>query len=187
MFDVEPVPVAVREALEKELAVSGADLLHRELLAKDPQSKIHINDHYRLVRALEIIRHSGVTPTELQSRSIGANKYEFPFPFIKIGFDFEKGEYVSRVEKRTKQMITGGIVDEARACLEGGFADWAPMHSVGYRETLEFLTQNKSEDWLQAAIVQSTMQLIKKQKTWFKRDQSVLWSNQAQQLDQFLT
>lgn len=186
MFDVEPVPAEVRIQLESELALTGAENLHRELLEKDPQSKIHVNDHYRLVRALEIIRHTGVTPTELQSKP-AANKYEFPFQSIKVGFDFEKSEYVARVENRTKQMIVNGIIGETRAAMDAGFVDWAPMRSVGYRETLEFLSENHSAEWLHSAIVQSTMQLIKKQKTWFKRDASVLWSNQAQQLDQFLT
>ena len=186
MFDVEPVPIEVRLKLEAELANSGAEKLHRELLDRDPQSKIHVNDHYRLVRALEIIRHTGITPSELLSKP-AENKYEIPFQSIKVGFDFEKSEYLVRVAKRTKQMIASGIVGETRAAFEAGFSDWAPMHSVGYRETLEFLSQNHSEEWLEAAIIQSTMQLIKKQKTWFKRDASVLWSNQAQQLDQFLT
>lgn len=187
MFDVEPAPPEVRRSIEAELSQNGAEVLHRELLLSDPLSKIHVNDHYRLVRALEIIRHSGVTPTQLQSQAAAANKYEFPFPYIKLGFDFEKSEYVPRVEARTKQMINNGIIDETRSAVAAGFKDWAPMHSVGYRETIEFLADNHSNEWLQKSIVQSTMQLIKKQKTWFKRDASVLWSNQTQQLDQFLT
>ena len=84
-------------------------------------------------------------------------------------------------------MIGNGIIDETKAVLVAGNSDWSPMRSVGYRETLQFLSENQSLQWLEKAINQSTMQLIKKQKTWFKRDASVLWSNQAQQLDQFLT
>lgn len=186
MFDVEPVPPEIRAVLEDEIAKGNAQALHQELLAKDPHSKIHVNDHYRLVRALEIIRYNGVTPTELQASS-RAKKYEFPFPFIKLGFDFEKSEYLARVAKRTKQMIDNGIIDEAKTAFDKGFSDWAPMHSVGYREALQFLSEKQSIEWLEKSINQSTMQLIKKQKTWFKRDASVLWSNQAEQLDQFLT
>jgi tRNA A37 N6-isopentenylltransferase MiaA len=52
---------------------------------------------------------------------------------------------------------------------------------------MEYLSFSRSPDWLTQAINQSTMQLIKKQKTWFKRDQTILWSNQEQWLEQFLS
>lgn len=186
MFNVEPVPVEVREQLEKELLSLGAEKLHQELLARDPDSKIHVNDHFRLVRALEIIRYTGQIPSQLKAAPQN-NKYEFPLDSIKLGFDFEKSEYLERVKRRTQQMIENGLLAETEKVLKAGQADWAPLHSVGYREAVQFLTEGHSRKWLFDAIVQSTMQLIKKQKTWFKRDSSVLWSKQAEQLDQFIT
>ncbi len=108
MFDVEPVPAEIRTQLEAELAKSGAEKLHEELLQKDPQSIIHVNDHYRLVRALEIIRHTGVTPTAL--KTTGANKNEFPFASLKVGFDFDKPEFEKRVALRTEAMLAAGLI-----------------------------------------------------------------------------
>ena len=186
MYDVEKVPPEFRKKIEDELEQLGAEVLHQELLAKDPASRIHVNDHFRLVRALEIIRFTGKIPSELQAQPQN-NKYEFPFPLLKVGFDFSKPEFEKRISLRTRNMIENGIIDEVQSARKAGLMEWAPLKSVGYRETVQYLAEGQSLDWLQDAIFKSTMQLIKKQKTWFKRDRSVLWSNQTEQLDQFLT
>ena len=47
MFDVEAAPAEIREQLESELNKNGAEKLYRELLARDPRSKIHVNDHFQ--------------------------------------------------------------------------------------------------------------------------------------------
>lgn len=186
MFDVEPVPETMRRDIEKELQDNGAEVLHAELLQKDPQSKIHINDHYRLVRALEIIRFTGKTPTQLNSEQ-SHNKNEFQLPYIKVGFDFEKNDFEKRIHVRTEQLISNGIIEETADFLKKGFENWAPLHSVGYKETLQFLKENQNKIWLKESINQSTLKLVKKQKTWFKRDGAILWSNQEQHLVQFLS
>lgn len=186
MFDVEPIPEDFRQKIEDELEAKGAAELHAELLKSDPQSKIHVNDHYRLVRAIEIIRFTGKTPSQLKENQ-NANKNEFPFSYIKVGFDFEKEIYAERVQKRTLAMVNGGIIDEVAEKIQQGHQNWSALQSVGYKETLEFLQAGQNKEWLIQAIQQSTMKLIKKQKTWFKRDSAILWSNQSQQLKQFLS
>ena len=186
MYDVEPAPPEIRAAIENELATTGTEKLFAELQAGDPNSKIHINDHFKLVRAVEILRHTKKIPNVLQT-AVTDNKNALPFDYIKVGFDFEKSSYAERVAGRTQKMIQSGIVEETRRFVERGFSDWAPLQSVGYRETVEYLKGDKSSAWLTENINQSTMQLIKKQKTWFKRDPAILWSNQRQALEQFLT
>jgi tRNA dimethylallyltransferase len=184
MFDIEPVPEEFRQQIEKELIEKGAESLHEELLEKDPVSKIHVNDHYRLVRAIEIIRFTGKTPSGLK---LEPGKNAFRFPYIKIGFDFEKEIYRKRVAYRTRDMIASGIVEETKKFLDRGFQDWAPLQSVGFKETVEYLNEGRCAEWLQESIEQSTMQLIKKQKTWFRRDATVLWSNHESELAGFLS
>lgn len=193
MFDVAPVPEEVREKLEEELQTHGAETLYAELKKHDPDSKIHLNDHYRLVRALEIIRHTGQKPSEMSRAAAEQpgvrNKNGLPFDCIKIGFDFEKADFEKRVQVRTEKMIQDGIVAETERFLEKGFASWAPLSSVGYKECVQWLqsTPRPAVEDLKAAIRQSTMQLIKKQKTWFKRDKAVLWSNHEAELARFLS
>ncbi len=185
LFDVEPISEKIRTDLENELLNSGADALFVELKSRDPHTQIHVNDHYRLVRALEIIRTTGKIPSQMKAENNFKNK-NFNFPYLKIGFQFEKEFFLERVKQRTEAMIQNGIVAETEYFLKNNYHDWAPLSSVGYREVVQCLQQNKTKDWLLENITQSTMQLIKKQKTWFKRDLSILWSEHSKHIEQFL-
>ena len=98
-----------------------------------------------------------------------------------------ESEFEKRVELRTKKIIQSGIIDETREFYNQNLTQWAPLQSVGYKETVEYLRESKTQKWLFEAINLSTMQLIKKQKTWFKRVDAILWSNQEQALAQFLS
>ncbi|MFZ3229391.1 MAG: tRNA (adenosine(37)-N6)-dimethylallyltransferase MiaA [Pseudobdellovibrio sp.] len=196
MYDVEPIETTYREQIEEELKSQGAEKLFLELKTADANCQIHKNDHFRLVRAIEVLRAFGKTPSDLKLQSLNQkNKNSLPYAFIKIGFSLPKELALENVQKRTLWMIENGLIQETEKMLNQGFQDWAPLSSVGYKETCEFLLLKKSKAWLVEAINQSTMQLIKKQKTWFKRDSTILWSDCSlesfqkieQQLDLFLT
>jgi tRNA dimethylallyltransferase len=180
MFNVEPIDEKFREEIESELLKNGAESLYAELKSKDPASLIHLNDHFRLVRAIEIIRHTGKIPSQMKSE-VNENKNALKIPSIKVGFSFEKEIFSQRIKNRTEKMIAAGLVAETQSILENGFENWAPLASVGYKETVEHIKTQSSIKDLKAAIEQSTMKLIKKQKTWFKRDDSILWSDHSSQ------
>ena len=196
MYDLEPADLELRAQIEAELQSRGAEILHQELSFADPKHFIHLNDHYRLVRAIEILRTHGLTPTQLKARTVNTeNKNAFLFPYIKIGFSENKESAHLKIQQRAKKMIENGMIEEVQFFLKNGFKDWAPLASVGYKEVVDYLLHNKSKSELFDSIVTSTMQLIKKQKTWFKRDSSILWSdsgsdnqiNLKDKLDLFLT
>ena len=127
-----------------------------------------------------MLRTSGETPTQLKSKSILQNSNAFPYPFLKIGFTDTKDILLPRVQKRTSFILKNGIIEETKYFLDAGFANWGPLSSVGYKEVANYLIHNNSissiSEALFESIVTSTMQLIKKQKTWFQRDQTTLWS-----------
>ncbi len=179
MYDVAPGDAKVRKQIEDDLKANGADSFFTELSAADPLHEIHINDHYRLARAIEILRTSGATPTQLKAKAVLQNANAFPYPYLKLGFTDSKEALLPRVQKRTRFILDSGIIDETKSFLEKGFANWSPLASVGYREVANYLIHNNSRaaghESLFESIVTSTMQLIKKQKTWFQRDQATLW------------
>ncbi len=57
LFQVEPVDPALRNRLKKDAAVHDTASLHRRLADCDPETarRIHPNDTYRILRALEIL------------------------------------------------------------------------------------------------------------------------------------
>ena len=64
-----------RQTIEQELAQKGAEALHAELQAQDPQvaANIHPNNHQRLLRALAVVRTTGGSLTDhWQQKASGA-------------------------------------------------------------------------------------------------------------------
>jgi tRNA A37 N6-isopentenylltransferase MiaA len=59
--------------------------------------------------------------------------------------------------------------------LKRGLSSWSPLNSVGYKETQSYLKGEITKQGLQDLIVQNTMRLAKKQGTWFRRDEGIIW------------
>ncbi len=174
LFDMPAVPEEIRFQVQCELKEKGPEVLFEELKMKDPATaqRIHVNDHYRLTRAVEVIRSNSTTMT-----AAGEKKQKlFELETYKIGLQFTKEELLARVQKRTHQMLEQGIIEETQKMMDLGRSEWSPLSSVGYHEVKEFLLGRLSRSSLEAEINLKTMQLIKKQMTWFKRDQSISWT-----------
>lgn len=177
MFNLPKIPQQVRDNLSIEIKQkNGPEILHAELSLKDPETAIKINiaDHYRILRALEIIRYTGLSVSSFRKEFLKDEK-KFPFPLKKIGIRWDRGELHKRIEKRTEFMLEQGLVEEVENLLKEGLENWLPMRSVGYREVVTFLQSGGSLENLKAEIVLSTNQLAKKQMTWFQRDKEILW------------
>ena len=178
MFDVPQVPEETRRGLEKELAAGGLEALYGELAARDPEaaSKIKPQDSYRTLRALELLRADpeGLTLTERRAQ-FEAKREPAPFEIRKIGLSVPRETLAHRVARRTKAMLAEGLIAEVEGLRSRGLGEWAPMNSVGYKETQALLDGRLDRASLEGAIVTSTMQLAKRQMTWFKRDTEIRW------------
>ncbi|AZZ37149.1 tRNA (adenosine(37)-N6)-dimethylallyltransferase MiaA [Bdellovibrio sp. qaytius] len=179
MYDLPEVTEEIKQEVLIDFETFGAEKMYAELKSFDPDTELHPNDHYRVGRALEVKRAFNLKMSEFKN-SANDNKNKLPYPSMKIGLTFEaedKEKFMNRVHQRTLKMIDEGIIDETKGFLTQGFESWAPLASVGYLETKAYLQGQIALAELPAAITQATMKLVKKQKTWFKRDESVLWSD----------
>lgn len=170
MFEVpKPAPRA-----EAAIRAMPKEDLYNELKRLDPQyaEELSPNDLYRITRALIIIEDSGQTVTALKKSFKPA---PFPYPLLKLGLSPSREELLPRVEERTRQMLKEGLLKEVRALVQEGFADWPALKSVGYHECLKFLDGQIPEEKLAFQVTEKTMQLSKKQRTWFKRDPDIHW------------
>lgn len=195
MYPVQSVSEDLRLQVEKEIQEEGgAGRLWKELREKDPEyaTKLHEADHYRLGRAIEMIRSGGKSVTEVQAE-FKNRKSEFPYPLLKIAPRWEREELADRIQKRTDKMLSSGLIEEVQGLLDEGLESWAPLQSVGYREVLEYLSGKISREDLSPRISQGTRQLAKKQRTWFQRDSEIQWfdgkigwSNLESRVEEFL-
>jgi tRNA dimethylallyltransferase len=171
----EEVMVKIKRELEEK---DGPENLYKELLAVDPDSAktIHQNDYYRLQRALGIWRTKGISISDLKKQM---SKLSFPYPLRKFSIHADKILLEEKILKRTQAMLKLGLISEVEELLNKGYRYWAPMKSVGYRETIDFIDGKvRTQAELKENIMISTRQLAKKQRTWFQRDTDVVWVTQ---------
>lgn len=177
MYPVRAAVPEIKAQVEAEMSLPGGPgRLYLELQTRDVEYslKIHPADHYRLGRAIELLRAEGRTITDIQKEFL-AKKAEFPYPLLKIAPRLGRERLAERVSLRTQMMLKTGLIEETLDALEKDWGQWAPLSAVGYREVIEYLKNLKTLEWLEQAINQSTLQLAKKQRTWFQRDLDIHW------------
>jgi tRNA dimethylallyltransferase len=188
MYPVRQTPVEIQKQIADILKTEeGAQELYAEFQRLDPEAakKIHARDHYRLGRAMELIRAEGKSVTQIQ-KEFSEKQAPFPYPLFKVGLRWDREVLRGRVVLRTQNMLEAGLVAEVEGLLARGFGEWSALQSVGYKEVLEFLAEGKSEEWLFENIVQNTMGLAKRQRTWFQRDPEIHWFDGATGFDRAL-
>lgn len=142
----------------------------KKLNEVDPESlnHIHVNDEYRIHRALEVFFSQGKKISEVKRRS-DHNRHQ------KLGLYLDRDELLKRVTSRIDDMLKQGLIDEVQGLVNKGLSGWKPLQSVGYKEVLMFLNNEISHEQMKYLIAKNTMNLVKRQMTWFRSDSSVVW------------
>jgi len=178
MFEVDPPSEDIINEIKLKESLCGPSGLFDWLKALDFQysNQISENDHYRVRRGLEMILTHDKSMSEIKKEfELKQEKVSLKNPILKIGLDRDRKELKKRVEKRIYKMIDQGLELEVENLLLKGLEKWSPMKSVGYIETVHYIKgQLTQEEWVQK-MVQNTMRLAKKQRTWFRRDPDIRW------------
>jgi tRNA dimethylallyltransferase len=175
---------AVRARLEAELAEVGPAALHSRLARIDPDAAAGIlpSNGRRVVRALEVVEITGA-PFAASLPRPGAPRHGT----VLVGLDRAATELDARVERRVERMLADGLLDEVRRLAAAGLRDGGTAsRAVGYRELLEVLDETDGDgdgrDPDPAAlaearrrIVVATRRLVRRQRSWFRRDPRVTW------------
>ncbi len=97
----------------------GIPFLHDELMKIDPPSasRIQRNDLYRIVRALEVHRITGIPITVHQERHRFAER---EFDTLTIALEVPRKQLYEAINARFDSMIAAGFVDEVRRLIGAG-------------------------------------------------------------------
>ena len=176
MFDVPKPRPETEAAVRQRLREQGVQALHEELCRRDPAygARINPNDAYRITRALILMDDSGRTVSQVRAEFAPE---PLPVPVLKLGVSPTREQLLPRVTRRVSQMLEAGFLAEVEGLCRDGFASWPPLQSVGYKECLQCLQGQIDRAQLPGLIVEKTMQLAKKQRTWFQRDAGIHWLN----------
>ncbi|MCP4115153.1 MAG: tRNA (adenosine(37)-N6)-dimethylallyltransferase MiaA [Desulfobacteraceae bacterium] len=159
--------------LEAE-AADGADL-HGRLQGQDPESaaRIHPNDLFRVVRALEVVETTG--------RPISSFQQDHGFEderylSLKFGLYMDREKLYQRIEKRVDIMLEQGLIDEVRGLLDKGYSpDLKAMQTIGYRHACDYLSGKVSYEETVRLLKRDTRRYAKRQFTWFRRQKDMVW------------
>lgn len=178
---VPAVDAEIRTRLEAEAMNDGAPALHVRLAAVDPISAeaIHPNDALRIVRALEVYEQTGTPLGKLRAdHALGEARYHA----ILIVLDMSHARHGSVIERRAKQMLDAGWVDEVRSLRERWGDEIRPFGSVGYREILDHVRDGVPVDETLRRVRKSTRVYARRQRTWFKGEPGVSWRSERAEI-----
>lgn len=164
----------LREQLQGELDKYGKEYLFDKLKSLDPISaeKLHPNDTVRVIRAIEIALSSSTN----KSGIVNLEKKVLDNPLI-IGLNMDRELLYSRINQRVDIMLNNGLLDEVKGLYNRGFTpdNNQCMKGIGYKEITEYLDGNYDLDTAIEKIKQHTRNYAKRQITWFKRNQDIIW------------
>ncbi|MBA3687422.1 MAG: tRNA (adenosine(37)-N6)-dimethylallyltransferase MiaA [Chloroflexi bacterium] len=167
-----PAPGAEQRArLNKELATAGVGALADRLRTVDPSSaaRTDLRNPRRVTRALERSASSGGEAT-----APGAKTWEGPVSLIGISRPTEV--LYRRIDDRAGWLFANGLVEEVRRLLEAGHDPrQAPLTSHGYGEAARYLAGQWSLEEAVAVTARRTRQYAKRQRTWFRREERIVW------------
>jgi len=194
-----PSDETIRRQLKEELEQRGPIPLMEELSKADPvsSSRIHINDSYRLLRALEVFRLCGRPLSSFASpwSSSGAQSAQCGRSghcnsggnsrFLLAGLRRNREELYRRINARCAAMFKAGLKDEVKRLYEAGYTPSDPgLRAIGYRE---FFVEDEtsaiigswrlSEDLagVEALVAQNSRHYAKRQITLFASLPGVKW------------
>jgi tRNA dimethylallyltransferase len=170
-----PANSQIIERLEKDAENDGSEILHKKLEECDPVAagKIHPNDVFRLVRALEIFEETGKPISEYHNEHMFK---ETPYRTLKVCLDMNRDRLYDRINRRVDLMIETGIIQEVKGLIDSGYtADLRPMQSIGYRHIVDYLSGNTTLNDTIEIFKRDTRRYAKRQMTWFRADNDIKW------------
>jgi len=172
----------LRRRLERMADRYGDARVHRILARVDPESaaRIEARDRVRVIRALEVYRATG--------RPIG--EHHRTGPGVPPGFEWRvfvldpgRERLRAAVEERTDAMLAAGLIEETRRLRER-YPAARPLDAIGYRQASAVVRGERTVDQAQRDIVVETMRYAKRQRTWFRHQESATWFAGASQAEE---
>ncbi len=125
-------------------------------------SGIDMQNKRRLIRLIET---NGQQP---ERKSLRENT-------VILGIKTERNELKSRIEKRVDSMINDGLEQEVSALADQYGWDCEALKGVGYSQWKDYFLGSQTLSETRQKIVKATLDLAKRQRTWFKRNKSIHW------------
>ena len=166
--------VPPNQVLRTKLEQKTTKQLFAQLQKLDPRRAANIEpDHKRrLIRAIEIAKAVGRSPSKSQITNLTNNKYDI----LWIGLKPEDKKLKQNIRMRLFARIRTGMIAEAKKLHAAGLS-YKRMEALGleYRYLSLFLQNNITKQEFEAQLECAIWQYAKRQMRWFKRNKDIHW------------
>lgn len=169
--EIPTISEEVRRAVVTRYEEEGLDILLEELQRLDPDfyEKVDRRNPKRVIHAVEICRMTGQPYSSLRTET----KKERPFDIVKIGLTRPREELYGRINSRVDAMMRDGLEAEARRLYP--YRHLNALNTVGYKEMFAYFDGTYDLPTAVEKIKRNTRVYARKQMTWFRRDDTIVW------------
>ena len=171
--DIPTVDDNTRQHVKQLLEQQGLPALVEMLKQLDPEHYDFVDKQNprRVCHALEICLMTGNTYTSYRKKE----RKQRPFNIIKIGLNRPREEMYNRINQRVLQMMANGLEEEARRVYP--LRGLNSLNTVGYKELFAHFDGTIPLEEAVRQIQSNTRRYMRKQLTWFKKDDCIRWFN----------
>ncbi|NLV47286.1 MAG: tRNA (adenosine(37)-N6)-dimethylallyltransferase MiaA [Clostridiaceae bacterium] len=181
-FSPVPADPQLRQTLNEKADQIGLDQMWAELNAVDPIAAQWISpgDRKRMIRALEV---NAVTGQPISYHVQQSKRFAPEFSFAAFCLTHDRPDLYDRINKRVYQMIDQGLLDEVKMLIEHNLPKGSTcLQAIGYKELIGYLEEREELTQAIQRLQQATRRYAKRQLTWFRKMDSLIWiANQTPQ------
>ena len=181
IFDAVDTDEDFRKDLLEKKKLFGNDYVYNELKKVDAESagRMLPQNWKRVMRALEVFHLTGKPIGEYHLEY----KREADLKFVQFGLRWDREVLYKNIEKRVDEMIEQGLVEETKALVERYDSKLNSLNTVGYKEIISYLNIEITLDRAVELIKRNTRRFAKRQLTWFRADDRIIWLDVKSQKD----
>lgn len=159
----------VRDELNLKFQKFGIKYLQNKLEELDPvyYLKVDLNNHRRLIRALEVC----ISSKKPYSSFIGKKTNKNTFNILNFAIEMNRDELYDKINNRVDHMISQGLVEEVKSLIN--FKNTNALNTVGYKELFLYFEKKCSLAESISEIKKNTRRYAKRQMTWLNSKKNI--------------
>ena len=178
LSDIPETPNALRQYLRDELKSAGSAALYAQLQNEDrtAAAKLEPGDGQRIIRALEVVRHTGRSLHDWQSDSVTPLVDLDAVTTKAIIIEPDRSVLRQRIAERFSAMIDAGVLNEIQLLLDAKLDPQLPvMKAIGVVQLCAYLAGTTTLEHATNLAVIASRQYAKRQRTWFAGQMDARW------------
>jgi tRNA dimethylallyltransferase len=164
LYDYSFLPPSDPEIRQELSAMSLEQLLARAAELGLATANIDLRNKRRVIRLIE---NMGAQPSRRELRQ----------NTLVLGIAVPRETLSERITQRVDAMLASGLENEVQGLAERYGWNVEPMKGIGYREWQDYFHGTQSLGETRGRIIKASMDLAKRQRTWFRRNNGIQWVN----------